>query len=73
MNVLYISANSRCPTGYSCYEGLFPNPKDGLLSFDNFPLSVFVNLQIVTLDNWDEGYQAVRIVYVLYHGHKLLL
>ncbi|EDV26568.1 uncharacterized protein TRIADDRAFT_22197, partial [Trichoplax adhaerens] len=53
------SDNYLCPSGYSCYEGLFPNPGRGLLSFDNFPLSLYVNLQIVTQDQWDTDYQTV--------------
>ena len=51
--------NSMCPSGYSCYEGLFPNPDDNLLSFDNFGSGLFVNLQIITQDQWDGDYQTV--------------
>ncbi|RDD37346.1 Sodium channel protein 60E [Trichoplax sp. H2] len=53
------SINTACPSGYSCYEGIFPNPEDGLLNFDNFLASLYVNLQIITQDQWDSDYQSV--------------
>lgn len=63
-----------CPSGYTCYEGLFPNPDDGLLSFDNFAVSLYVNLQIITQDQWDSDYQSVSVavVFIIFPPSKYL-
>ncbi|RDD37340.1 Sodium channel protein 60E [Trichoplax sp. H2] len=54
------SSARHCPVDYLCYQYAYPNPNDGFTSFDNFPVSLLVSFQLITLDNWEDIYNKVN-------------
>ncbi|EDV26574.1 uncharacterized protein TRIADDRAFT_23340, partial [Trichoplax adhaerens] len=54
------SSARHCPADYLCYQYAYPNPNDGFTSFDNFPVSLLVSFQLITLDNWEDIYNKVN-------------
>ena len=53
-----------CPTNYTCLPDIGPNPNFGYTNFDHFGYSMLSAFQLITLDFWENVYNAVRVIFI---------
>lgn len=54
-----------CPADYTCLC-VGPNPNHGYTNFDNFLWSMLTTFQLITLDYWENVYNMVSTIHIIF-------